>query len=87
MLLDWGYMDQHMDKQNSLTCITLLCVCLLQGELIYVNYGRIEDFKWLSQTKNINFTDRICIARYGRIMRGDKVTPGRETHTHHTCTT
>ena len=74
-------MDQHMDKQNSLTCITLLSVCSLQGELIYVNYGRIEDFKWLSETKNINFTDRICIARYGRIMRGDKVTHDVAAHT------
>ena len=46
---------------------------ILQGDLLYVNYGRIEDFTWLKEEKNVDFTGKICIARYGKIFRGDKV--------------
>ena len=38
-----------------------------------MNYGRIEDFKWLKETKNLELSGKICIARYGKIFRGDKV--------------
>ena len=40
---------------------------------MYVNYGRVEDFTWLEEDKGVNFTNKICIARYGKIFRGDKV--------------
>ena len=46
---------------------------LEQGQLIYVNYGRVEDFTWLKEDKGVNFRNKICIARYGKIFRGDKV--------------
>ena len=46
---------------------------IIKGDLLYVNYGRIEDFTWLKEEKNMNFTGKICIARYGKIFRGDKV--------------
>ena len=46
---------------------------IIKGDLLYVNYGRIEDFTWLKEEKNVNFTGKICIARYGKIFRGDKV--------------
>ncbi|KAI0241238.1 Glutamate carboxypeptidase 2 [Lamellibrachia satsuma] len=43
-----------------------------QGQLMYVNYARMEDFLWLKDIKHINFNGKICIARYGKIFRGDK---------------
>ncbi len=46
---------------------------IFQGDLVYVNYGRIDDFIWLTETKGINVTGKVCIARYGKIFRGDKV--------------
>ncbi|XP_030854933.1 N-acetylated-alpha-linked acidic dipeptidase 2 isoform X2 [Strongylocentrotus purpuratus] len=42
------------------------------GELVYVNYGRIEDFQKLTGELNIDLTGKIAIARYGKIFRGDK---------------
>jgi hypothetical protein len=46
---------------------------LIQTDLVYVNYGRVEDYKWLDDNTNINVTGRIVLARYGKIFRGDKV--------------
>ena len=45
----------------------------MQGKLVYVNYGRLEDFIWLSETKHLNISGHICIAKYGKNNRGDKV--------------
>ncbi|XP_046567726.1 N-acetylated-alpha-linked acidic dipeptidase 2-like [Haliotis rubra] len=42
------------------------------GDLVYVNYGRDEDFKYVTEDVNINVTGKIAIARYGKIFRGDK---------------
>lgn len=45
------------------------------GTLLYVNYGRTEDFEVLK--KNLSIPDcngTIVIMRYGKIYRGDKVT-------------
>uniref|UniRef100_A0A8D0UDC0 N-acetylated-alpha-linked acidic dipeptidase 2 n=1 Tax=Sus scrofa TaxID=9823 RepID=A0A8D0UDC0_PIG len=44
-----------------------------EGELIYVNYARTEDFFKLERELNINCTGKIVIARYGKIFRGNKV--------------
>ncbi|XP_006871271.1 PREDICTED: N-acetylated-alpha-linked acidic dipeptidase 2 [Chrysochloris asiatica] len=44
-----------------------------EGDLIYVNYGRTEDFFKLERDMNINCTGKIVIARYGKIFRGNKV--------------
>lgn len=44
-----------------------------QGPLVYVNYGRLEDFLYLNRTLNLSLEGHICIARYGEIFRGDKV--------------
>ena len=46
---------------------------MFQGELVYVNYGRVEDFKLLVSNFSVNVTGKIVIVRYGRIFRGDKV--------------
>lgn len=45
----------------------------VQGELVYVNYGRIEDFTELMENYSIDVTGKIVLARYGKIFRGDKV--------------
>lgn len=47
-------------------------VCL-QGDLVYVNYGRTEDFFQLEREMGINVTGKIVIVRYGKIFRGNKV--------------
>ncbi|XP_069325180.1 N-acetylated-alpha-linked acidic dipeptidase 2 isoform X2 [Eulemur rufifrons] len=44
-----------------------------EGDLVYVNYARIEDFFKLEREMNINCTGKIVIARYGKIFRGNKV--------------
>ncbi|NWR54901.1 FOLH1 carboxypeptidase, partial [Bucorvus abyssinicus] len=44
-----------------------------EGELVYVNYGRTEDFFKLEREMGINCTGKIVIARYGKIFRGNKV--------------
>ncbi|XP_071164480.1 N-acetylated-alpha-linked acidic dipeptidase 2-like [Mytilus edulis] len=40
-------------------------------QLIYVNYGRVEDYTHLDSL-NITVSGKIVIARYGKIFRGDK---------------
>lgn len=42
------------------------------GELVYVNYGRVEDFMQLKNL-NVNVTGKIAIMRYGKIFRGNKI--------------
>uniref|UniRef100_A0A4W6F8W1 Aminopeptidase NAALADL1 n=1 Tax=Lates calcarifer TaxID=8187 RepID=A0A4W6F8W1_LATCA len=44
-----------------------------EGDLVYVNYGRTEDFFQLEREMGINVTGKIVIVRYGRIFRGNKV--------------
>ncbi|XP_061684486.1 N-acetylated-alpha-linked acidic dipeptidase 2 isoform X2 [Syngnathoides biaculeatus] len=44
-----------------------------QGDLVYVNYGRTEDFFQLERRMGINVTGKIVIVRYGKIFRGNKV--------------
>ncbi|KAM9019537.1 putative N-acetylated-alpha-linked acidic dipeptidase isoform 1-T1 [Ara ararauna] len=44
-----------------------------EGELVYANYGRTEDFFKLEREMGINCTGKIVIARYGKIFRGNKV--------------
>ncbi|XP_047486608.1 putative N-acetylated-alpha-linked acidic dipeptidase [Penaeus chinensis] len=40
------------------------------GDVVYVNYGRSQDFETLSE-KGINLEGKIVIARYGRIFRAN----------------
>ncbi|GAB6026431.1 hypothetical protein CHUAL_012631 [Chamberlinius hualienensis] len=44
----------------------------VEGELMYVNFARPQDFNDLVQL-GINLTGKIVIARYGEIFRGNKV--------------
>ncbi|XP_070565284.1 putative N-acetylated-alpha-linked acidic dipeptidase [Ptychodera flava] len=43
-----------------------------EGDLVYANFATVEDFFHLERDKGINLTDKIIIAKYGRIFRGDK---------------
>ena len=43
----------------------------ITGDMIYVNYARIEDFMYLTET-DMTVEGNICIARYGMIFRGNK---------------
>ena len=45
---------------------------LFQGTIIYVNYGRESDFRWLEQ-QNILVAGQIVMARYGKGGRSGKV--------------
>lgn len=45
------------------------------GKLVYVNYGRDSDFKYLDAS-NISCARKIVIARYGRILEENKVQTG-----------
>ncbi|XP_022263243.2 N-acetylated-alpha-linked acidic dipeptidase 2 isoform X2 [Canis lupus familiaris] len=45
----------------------------IEGDIIYVNYARTEDFFKLEREMNINCSGKIVIARYGKIFRGNKV--------------
>lgn len=45
----------------------------LSGELVYVNYGRIEDFDYLTRNLGLSLRGKIMIARYGEIFCGYKV--------------
>ncbi|CAH1792640.1 unnamed protein product [Owenia fusiformis] len=45
----------------------------VEGELVYANYGSIDDFKKLTDDLGVNVTGKIAIVRYGRLFRGDKV--------------
>ena len=55
-------------------------VCIFQGQLVYVNYGRREDFQWLLDHSTINFTGKFCIARYGKVGRFMKVKNRKTVH-------
>ncbi|XP_078515472.1 putative N-acetylated-alpha-linked acidic dipeptidase [Lissotriton helveticus] len=43
------------------------------GDLVYVNYGDVDDFHYLTRNLTLNLTGLVAIARYGKIFRGDKV--------------
>lgn len=45
---------------------------IVQGDVVYANYGTEEDFDQLERWK-INVTGRLIITRYGKIFRGNKV--------------
>ncbi|XP_014674344.1 PREDICTED: N-acetylated-alpha-linked acidic dipeptidase 2-like isoform X2 [Priapulus caudatus] len=43
------------------------------GVLVYVNYGRVEDFNYLTRNKSMNLTNAIMLCRYGKVFRGEKI--------------
>lgn len=53
-------------------CYMLCNAGTVTGELLYANYGTVEDFLLLKQL-GINVSNKICLIRYGQIFRGNKV--------------
>ncbi|KAM4690072.1 glutamate carboxypeptidase 2-like [Rhinophrynus dorsalis] len=49
---------------------------VIVGDPVYVNYGAVEDFHYLTRNLSMNLTGSVAIARYGKIFRGDKVNNG-----------
>ena len=45
---------------------------IFKGTIIYVNYGRESDFRWLEE-QGINISGQIVLARYGNGGRSGKV--------------
>jgi N-acetylated-alpha-linked acidic dipeptidase len=43
------------------------------AELVYVNYGRLEDFEYLVKDLGLDLKGKIALARYGKNYRGIKV--------------
>ena len=57
------------------------CYALVQqGKLVYVNYGRVEDFEQIAAL-GVPVENRIVIFRYGKIFHGDKVQLAQERNT------
>ncbi|KAM8920874.1 putative N-acetylated-alpha-linked acidic dipeptidase [Pelodytes ibericus] len=50
---------------------------IIVGDPVYVNYGAVEDFHYLTRNLSMNLTGTVAIARYGSIFRGDKVKNGQ----------
>ena len=40
---------------------------------MYVNYGRVEDYRTLENSLSLTVAGKIALVRYGKIFRGDKV--------------
>ena len=45
----------------------------IEGDLVYVHYARVEDLRKLKTELGIDVKGKICMARYGKIFRGNKV--------------
>ncbi|CAH2328422.1 Hypothetical predicted protein [Pelobates cultripes] len=50
---------------------------VIVGDPVYVNYGAVEDFHYLTRNLSMNLNGTVAIARYGKIFRGDKVKNGQ----------
>ncbi|XP_052117275.1 probable glutamate carboxypeptidase LAMP1 isoform X2 [Arachis duranensis] len=44
-----------------------------EGPVVYVNYGRVEDYLSLRKKMGVNVSGCVVLARYGKIFRGDIV--------------
>ena len=62
-------------KKRSRICKRILFLSILfQGPLIYVNYGREQDFALL-EAMRINVAGAVVIMRYSKASRSSKVGP------------
>ena len=46
---------------------------IVSEELVYVNYGRFEDFAYLTRELGISVKDKLVMIRYGQVFRGNKI--------------
>ena len=70
--------EKPLDADSNKTTIVLpfnsfASAGVAEGDIVYVNYGRIEDFIYLTKNLSMDLTGKILIARYGKIFRGSKV--------------
>ena len=59
-------------KSGELRCPATAFI-VFQGELVYVNYGRVEDYHTIENLTSLNVSGKIVLCRYGKIFRGDQV--------------
>ena len=45
---------------------------IIEGDLVYVHYARVEDIRKVKEI-GMDLKGKICMARYGRIFRGNKL--------------
>ena len=45
----------------------------IEGDLVYVHYARVEDLRRLKTELGIDIKGKICMARYGKLFRGNKL--------------
>ncbi|XP_041370396.1 putative N-acetylated-alpha-linked acidic dipeptidase [Gigantopelta aegis] len=46
---------------------------ITNNDLVYVNYGRVEDYNFLENNASLTVNGKIVLVRYGKIFRGSKV--------------
>ncbi|XP_041369737.1 N-acetylated-alpha-linked acidic dipeptidase 2-like [Gigantopelta aegis] len=46
---------------------------MTNNDLVYVNYGRVEDYNFLENNASLTVNGKIVIVRYGKIFRGSKI--------------
>ena len=63
--------DDHPDFIDAFNAYTPPAT--IEGDLVYVHYARVEDLRQLKNELNIDLTGKICMARYGKIFRGNKI--------------
>ena len=63
--------DDHPEFVHAFNAYTPAAT--IEGDLVYVHYARVEDLKKLRTELSIDLKGKICLARYGKINRGNKV--------------
>ena len=63
--------DDHPDFIDAFNAYTPPAT--IEGDLVYVHYARVEDLRQLKNELNVDLTGKICMARYGKIFRGNKI--------------
>jgi len=68
------YKEEGVDDPNFVDAFNAYATNgLAEGLPVYVNFGTIEDFQYLKSEFGESLTqDKICLARYGAIYRGNK---------------
>jgi len=74
ILYESHYKEEGVDHPNFVDAFNAYSKSgTAEGVPVYVNFGTIEDFQYISATYGNDFTQgKICLARYGAIFRGNK---------------
>ena len=63
--------DDHPEFVHAFNAYTPAAT--IEGDLVYVHYARVEDLQKLKTELSMDLKGKICLARYGKINRGNKV--------------